>query len=154
MDDCEWIAGNALNEENLHFHINFLVKSLLRHLVQSQSFSIGIIKRGISRFFITTGVTSHRPAPLYKPNALDALQMYDSQLFQSGFIKLNPSSSGCSCCLPHLVVQKSCYFSSMLRCIEYGWHIPFLSCLYPAVAITSLLRCVELRFSTPSIPPP
>ena len=50
VDDCEWIAGNALKEENLYFHSNFLIKSLLRHLVQSQSFSIGIIKRVLHQY--------------------------------------------------------------------------------------------------------
>ena len=53
--------------------------------------------------------------------------------------------SCCSCCLPHLAVQTTCYFSAMLRCIEYGWHIPCsynsivplyrVSGNYPAVAL-------------------
>ena len=164
MDDCEWIAGNALKQENLYFHSNFLVKSLLRHLVQSQSFSIGIIKRGISRYFINTGVTSHRPAPLDKPNALNVLQMFDPQLFQSGSIKLDPSSSylrllllsaplGCSeelLLFRYVALHRIRLAYSLFLCL----YCPSLSCLYPAVAIMTLPRCVQLRFSTPSIPPP
>jgi len=69
--------------------------------------------------------------------------MFDPKLFQSGSIWLDSSSyylqpsmmalfhiSSCSCCLPHLTVQPTCYFSAMLRCIEYGWHIP---CSYNSI---------------------
>ena len=143
MDDCEWIAGNALNEENLHFHINFLVKSLLRHLVQSQPALPPIVQ---------LRSTSPTLSMLFKCTTLSFSSLVPSSWIHRLYI------SGCSCCLPHLVVQKSCYFSAMLRCIEYGWHIPSLSSLsilsLPRCGYHDSTRCVQLRFSTPSIPPP
>ena len=91
--DLSRSACNAFKKSNdVYFHNNFLIKSLLRHLIKSQSFSIGIIKRSLSRYFLQQGITNHRPIPAPKPSALNVLEMFDIQLFRSGSIALDPSS--------------------------------------------------------------
>ena len=142
--DLSRSACNAFKKSNdVYFHNNFLIKSLLRHLIKSQSFSIGIIKRSLSRYFLLQGITNHRPIPAPKPSALNVLEMFDIQLFRSGSIALDPSSyylqpdmmgffhiSSCAHCLPFMAVRPDCYFFRMLRCITHGWHIP---CDYDAI---------------------
>ena len=69
-----------LNQDKLYFKHNFLVKSLLAHLIHAKSITINNIKRHISRYFAHSGIYSHlHPLP-YKPHALHVHEMFDPLL--------------------------------------------------------------------------
>lgn len=136
-------ACNAFKSNDVYFQNNIRIKSLLRYLVDSRSFSLNNIKRGISRYFTSIGLNSHLSPPLFKPHALNVHDMFDPVLFRSGSTCLDPSTyslqpsimahfhvASCVLCHPFHDIQPTCYFFSMLRCITHGWHIP---CDYPAI---------------------
>ena len=131
-DDCDLSGSqpcNAFKKSNVYFHNSFLLKSLLRHLIKSQSFSLGLTKRGFSRYFLTHGITSHWPPPILKPSALNVFEMFGPVLSSSILphtifnliiwrASISPVVLGATLTLPN------CYFSHMLRWVTHGWHIP------------------------------
>ena len=108
----------------------------LQQLVTTKAFTLSGIKRAV-QVFVQATVQNAPPVGIIKPSGLRVDEMFNTQMFLSGDVPLDPSSHPlqtraldknhvrcCTTCSVFGTTHSSCYFFSMLRCISHGWCPP------------------------------
>lgn len=120
------------------FRRNTTVQRFVKYLVHAKVFSLGHVKRQMHRYLSKLRGRQQQFVQIEKSDGRLVKDMFDSDLFHCGATKLPPDSyplqaetmrtlhrDSCDeCRLTDGGLSPKCYFTSMIRCVEFGWDPP------------------------------
>ena len=135
-----------------------MIKVFLKKIVSNKVFMLGNIKRAMNKYIYSISRNSNNKStvnmPMSKPNGLEIIEMYSSnvELFGHGSVKLPPSSYPLK---PDIILEyhqkvcvncdDKCYIHNLLKCITYGWKPPIdINNITPVYNVDGNYRTVDL----------
>ena len=116
------------------FQHNEAICELLSFMVRKKTFTLNYVKRAMRDYLERAGGDRALLLGMKKPDGMSVTEMFREDMFESGVDELGDDGfdlkadamcsqhvKACGECKAAGVVQASCYFSKMVRCISHGW---------------------------------
>ena len=142
-EEAVYVGEQFCNKKSTHYITPFkrhlTIQRFVKFLTTHKTFSLGHVKRTIHTYLASERGRETKHKVMSKADGRDVVDMFDSKLFQHGTDKLIIGSYAlkprvmeryhrlaCEQCREEVVdgISERCYFSQMVKCIEFGWNPP------------------------------